>query len=76
MHRWTGTGSGAGGRRDEHVEGLFGSDVDDRIRNESIRGTQEDLGYKKKQGMARLRWLVHVQRRDNDCISKIMLEGD
>lgn len=44
-HRWTGIGSGAGGRRDEHVEGLFGSDVDDRIRNESIRGTQEDLGF-------------------------------
>lgn len=66
--RWSGTGNRAGGHRDEHVEGLFGSDVDDRIRHESISGTQEDLGgagaY--KQGKARLRRLGHVQRRDSD----------
>lgn len=31
---------------------------------------------KKNEGMARLRWFGHVHRRDSDCISKMMLEGD
>ena len=38
----------------------------DRIRNEYIRGTAHVRCFADKAREARLRWFVHVQRRDSD----------
>ena len=36
----------------------------DRIRNEDIRGTEQDWTSRDKDREARLRWFSHLQRRD------------